>query len=196
MRRKIAAVALAGALGLTGGAVLAPAVAGAQSADPGSSRLSALRDVLESLVTDGTLTQAQADKVAAHLDSSMPMRGPRHHGGFGMRGGMLGHGVVAGVLGITVEELHEARHDGKSLAEIAASKGISKQTLITRLVAAAQEQLADAVADGRLTQAQADARKARLQERVTAMVDRTGKGTGPGMHRGGGMGMHPEDGTR
>ena len=189
MRRTIAAGTLVAALGLTGAAVLGPAVA---SADPaGDGRLSALREVLQGLVSDGTLNDAQADKVAEHLAEVAPLRGHGPGGpGMGWPGmpghvpGLGGHGVgrlaaeaIAKAAGVTVEELHEARHDGQSLAEIAAAKGISRETLIDRLVALAEERLDKGVAAGRLTAAQAEERKAGLEERIGTMVDRTG---GPG----------------
>ena len=94
MRKKIAVIAVAGGIGLTGGLLIAPSVATA--ADNGSTsvsgRLGALKDALKGLVTDGTLTQAQADKVATTLDEQLPKRGPGGPGGpgkpgaFGLRG--------------------------------------------------------------------------------------------------------------
>lgn len=188
MKRTLAAGTLVAALGLTGAAVLGPAVA---SADPaGEGRMSMLREALQGLVSDGTLNDAQADKVAERLAEVAPPRGIG--GGMGMGGpgarghgpGRGGHGVgmlaaekIAEAAGVTVEELHEARHDGQSLAEIAAAQGISRDTLIDRLVTLAEERLAKAVAAGRLTAEQAEERKAGLEERIGTMVDRTG---GPG----------------
>lgn len=192
MKRTLAAGTLVAALGLTGAAVLGPAVA---SADPaGEGRMSMLREALQGLVSDGTLNDAQADKVAERLAEVAPPRGMG--GGMGMGGpggrghgpGRGGHGVgmpaaekIAEAAGVTVEELHEARHDGQSLAEIAAAQGISRDTLMERLVTLAEERLAKAVAAGRLTAEQAEERKAGLEERIGTMVDRTGgPGHGPG----------------
>jgi hypothetical protein len=181
MKRTLAAGTLVAALGLAGAAVLGPAVA---SADPaGDGRMSAIREALQGLVSDGTLDDTQADLVAERLAEVAP---PRGHGP-GMRGhgpGRGGHGVgklaaeaIAEAVGVTVEELHEARHDGQSLAEIAAAEGISRDTLIDRLVALAEERIDAAVTAERLTAEQAEERKAGLEERIGAMVDRT---AGPG----------------
>lgn len=191
MKRTIAAGTLVAALGLTGAAVLGPAVA---SADPaGDGRISALREALQGLVSDGTLNDTQADKVAERLAEAAPPRGMG--GGMGMGGpGMRGHGpggrhgglmlraeAVAEAAGVTVEELHEARHDGTSLAEIAAAEGISRETLIDRLVTLAEKRIDAAVTAERLTAEQAAKRKAGLEERISDMVDRTGgPGHGPG----------------
>lgn len=191
MKKKIAAGTLAGVVGLTGVALLGPTVANAQDETPGTGRLSVLKDALQSLVTDGTLTSAQADKVATTLDGTLPSRGGmRGHRGGGQGVGMMGPAAMAETLGISVDELRQGRQDGKTLAEIAADNGIAKDALIDKLVAAAEKRLDEAVADDRLTQAQADERKADLEERITDMVDRerTGPGGredhGPGMHRG------------
>lgn len=189
MKRTLAAGTLVAALGLAGAAVLGPAVA---SADPaGAGRLSALREALQSLVSDGTLSDAQADAVAERLAEVAPPRGMGdRRGGPGMRGhgpGRGGHGIgmltaeaIATATGVTVEELHEARHDGQSLAEIAAAQGISRRTLVDRLVALAEKRIDAAVTTGRLTAQQAEQRRAGLEERIGTMVDRTpGPGHGP-----------------
>lgn len=186
MKNTVVAATLAGTLGLTGIALLGPAVANAQDTGAGTGRLAAIKDTLQSLVSDGTLTSAQADKVATTLDKAVP----QHRGAIGrhMGGGIMAHGTVAEILGMTVDELHEARQDGKTLAEIAAAEGMAKATLIDKLVAAAEKRLAGAVTAGRLTQAQADQRKADLREHLTTMVDREMPGPGSRMHGPGGHG--------
>lgn len=196
MRKKIAVVALAGGIGLTGGMLIAPSLASA--ADSGSSttisgRLNAIKDALKGLVSDGTITQSQADKVATTLDQKLPQRGmggPGFGPGFGPRrgGAHLDPADVAKVLGITVDQLRTQTQAGKTLAQIAASKGMSKADLVSGLVKAAEAQLATAVKDGRLTQAQADTVKGTLMARITDMVDRVGPGPGMGRHHDGMMG--------
>ncbi|MCW2613447.1 MAG: hypothetical protein JWN08_441 [Frankiales bacterium] len=187
MRKKIITAALAGTLGLTGVALMAPSSALAQPAD-GSSRLSALKDALKGLVTDGTLTQSQADEVASTLAEARPEHGPRgHDGGPGRDGaGKVAQEEVAKVLGITVDELRTQREAGKTLAQIAEAEGVEKADLVDGLVAAAKAQLAQAVTDGRLTQARADELSAGLEARITEQVDRVGRGPrgGHGRHHG------------
>ena len=182
MRKTLVTLALAGTLGLTGVALVAPSSALAQ-AGPAGERITALTQALQGLVTDGTITSAQADKVATTLAQELPpaQELPRH----GHRGGIarLAQAEVAKALGITVQELRTEREAGKTLAQIAADKGVAKGTLITRLVAAAEQQLAADVTAGRLTQAQADARKATLRDRITERVDGTRPGHGKD-HRG------------
>ncbi len=183
----VAGTALAGSLGLAG-AVLLPAAA---QADPGSGvggRLSALTDALKGLVTDGTLTQAQADKVASTLQATPPQRAAGDQRAAGPGGREAGAQEIADLLGLTPAQLRTELQSGKTLAQVAAAHGVAKQALIDSLVAAGQQRLTEAVAAGRLTQAQADARKAGLAAEVADRVDRTGPPRGGRGHHGGGHG--------
>jgi len=175
MRKTLVTLALAGTLGLTGVALVAPSSALAQ-AGPAGERVTALKQALQGLVTDGTITSAQADKVATTLAEELPRHD--HRGGIPR----LAQAEVAKALGITVQQLSTEREAGKTLAQIAAGKGLAKGTLITRLVAVAEQQLAAEVRAGRLTQAQANARKATLRDRITERVDSTRPEHGKG-HR-------------
>lgn len=172
MRKKIATAAIIGGIGLTGGLLVGPGLASAADGTTSSStgvshRLTAIKDALKGLVADKTITQAQADKVATTLNESLPQGGKRGHGG----PGRIAPAEVAKVLGITVEELRTQLQAGKTLAEVASASGVSKADLIDGLVKAEEAQLAQAVTDGKLTQAQADTIKSSLKERITARVD-------------------------
>jgi hypothetical protein len=205
MRHTLVTVALAGSLGLTGAVLLSPSLASAATGTPVSGvgdRVAAIRKALEGLVSDKTLTPAQADKVAGTLSQQLPPGGPggfgpgRHRGGHGGAG--LRPDAVAQALGITVDQLRTAQESGKTLTQIAVSKGISKTALVDKLVAAAKADLAAEVKAGRLTQAQADARSTDLTARITARVDRVGRRGGgpggPGRGWGGPDGDHDGDG--
>lgn len=187
MRRSIAAGGLIAAAGLTGSLLIAPALAASDGSTTTTTtvvrhRWQALEDALAGLVSDKTLTQAQADKVAATLDAKLPRhRGPGGPAGLGrgVRGpGHLPPADVAKALGVTPQELRSQLRAGRTLAQIGAAQGLSKATVVDRLVAAATARLTAAVKDGRLTQAQADALRPRLTARITEQVDRV-----PGRHR-------------
>ena len=167
MRKTLVTLALAGTLGLTGTALLAPSSALAQ-AGPAGERVSALERALAGLVTDGTITSAQADRVATTLAQERPRGG--HHGGRGGPG-KVARAEVAKALGVTEQELRDERRAGKTLAQIAEAQDIGKGELIDRLVTAGKARLADGVAGGRLTQERADELAADLQARVTEQVD-------------------------
>lgn len=165
------------------------AQAPADAPDPGTR----IRETLQSLVDDGTITAEQADAVAAHLAENMPRggRGGGMHGGRGFDGT-----VVADALGVTADELHTALEGGQSIADVAAAQGVDVQVVIDALVAEAQTRLADAVTDGRITQEEADSKLADLETRITERVNTAGPLMGDGMGRGprggmgGGMGGH------
>jgi hypothetical protein len=164
--------ATAGLAGLGIGAIVAPVAASAATSGGTTvnQRLTAIKDALAGLVKDGTLTQAQADKVATTLDRTLPRR---PFGGHGLRFG-AGLDDAAKVIGISEDELRTELQSGKTLAEIAQAKGMSQSTLESKLVAAAKGRLADAVKAGRLTQAQADQITKDLQSRISDLVTRSG----------------------
>ncbi len=199
MRSTLVALALTAGLATGGAALVAPGAFAAAAADSAGSsatstatpspsatdraaaRLTALEDALKGLVTDGTLTQTQADEVASTLSTSDALRGP----GGGRHGDGAGHlapEAVAKVLGVTVDELRTQEQAGKTLTQIAATKGISKADLVTKLVAAAKAQLAADVEAGTLTQTRADAVAEDLTARTTTRVDQVHQGRG---HHGG-----------
>jgi len=138
-----------------------------------------LQAVLQPLIDDGTITQAQADKVIAALVAALPQ--VDHKGGpmGGHRGGpgaLIGEGldVVATTLGITPDEVRTALENGQSLADLAVSKGKTAQDVIDAVVAEATTKINAQVTAGHLTQAQADQLIAGLTTGVTAFVNGTG----------------------
>ncbi len=84
--------------------------------------------------------------------------------------------TAAGILGLTVEQLQAERLSGKSLAAIAADKGISEDTLIAQLLEAHKASVNQLLADGKISQAQADFMLGNMAERIKTMVERTNVG--------------------
>ena len=134
-----------------------------------------LREQLQELVDDGTLTSEQADTVAAFLVENRPERGGhggfpgrpgRGHGGFGIE-----RGEIAELFGLEPDALRDLLQDGQSLADVATAQGVDVQTVIDTLVNAAKEHLDEAVTNGRLTQEEADAKLVEITERITEMVN-------------------------
>jgi hypothetical protein len=80
---------------------------------------------------------------------------------------------VANILGLTVEGLQAERLAGKSLVAIAASKGMNEDTLIARLLDARKASVAQLLAGGKISQAQADYMLSNMAEHVKTMVERT-----------------------
>ncbi len=190
MRKKLVIAASAGVLTLSGLAVAVPALADpSSSSSAGVSAVERIKDALSGLVGDGSLTQEQADEVAATLDAAG--LGGGHGGPGGHGGGRPDLGAAATALGLTGEQLRAAlQADGATLATVAEAQGVPVGTLVTALTDAAEERIAQAVADGRLTQEEADERLADLADRITERVEATGPGRGHG-----GPGGGPRDGS-
>ena len=94
----------------------------------------------------GTTTQAQATPQArAQLQAGPPPGGPAD-----------GMSDIAKLLGMTPDQIWAERVQGKTLADLAKEKGVDTQQLVDALVASQKTMLDQAVADNRLTQAQAD----------------------------------------
>jgi hypothetical protein len=197
---KLVTLAAVGALTLGGGALAGSALAATNGGTPSrapapsyaaaapaprpdsAARVERIKQALAGLVADKTLTQAQADKVASTLAAS----------GVGPLGGPLGGPRVIGpgqaltaaakALGMSKSDLLTQLRSGKSLAAVAKAKGVDVQKVVDALVAEAEQRLAEAVKNGRLTQAQADQRLKNLNARITAEVNATGPGRpfGPG----------------
>src|SRR5262245_20677921 len=122
---------------------------------------SALEDALAARIdaagAAGRLTQEQGAELRARPeDGTLPPfggRGPGHHGpGFGFHGPEL-LDTAASYLGMTEEALRTQLEDGKSLSEVAQSKGKSVGGLKTALTNAVKADLTDAVKAGKLTDA-------------------------------------------
>jgi hypothetical protein len=136
--------------------------------DPGAR----LREALQPLVDDGTITAAQADAVATQLAESFPGRGGHGGGHRGPGGGPAFDGeVLAGLLGIDVATLRTELESGSTIAEIASAHGVDVQTVIDALVAEAKSHLDLSVSNGRLTQEEADAKLVEVTERITDHVN-------------------------
>ena len=191
MRKKLI-MAAAGALTLTGLAVAVPAMAEeATSGDAQSSVVERITDALSGLVSDGSITQEQADEVATTLGEAGIGRG--HGGG---HGGRLDLSAAATALDMTEDELRTALEpEGTTLAQVAEDQDVPVDTLVDALVQAEQDRIAQGVEDGRLTQEEADERLAEVEERVTERVNSADPGRGHGPRGGGPDRNAPEEDT-
>ena len=121
-------------------------------------------------VTDGVITQTQADEIlAAEWPYGKGFWGGNagahsNSGGKGHRGGPLAEYIsqdeiktaIATTLGMTTDELKAARQAGTTLEELAQQKGITTEQLQAAVRPIIETGVAQAVADGVITQAQAD----------------------------------------
>jgi hypothetical protein len=162
---------------------------GVESSELGDAIKAALKARVDAAVDAGRLTEAQAAELKERIDANEvplfglgrggPGHGPGHHFG--------GLDAAASYLGVTEEGLRTELAEGQTLAEVAEAQGKSVDGLVDAMVAAAKDDLQQAVADGRLTDGQRDDIVATLETRITALVNGE---RGPG--RGGfGRGFGP-----
>lgn len=170
-------------------------------------------DELQQLVTDGKLTQAQADKIKSAITSGSDLFPPLF-GGFGNRGGnepgMGGHGpggmfgilgkneaALAQWLGISTDTLRSDLAGGQSLAEIATAQKKTAADLKTFLTGELDTSLKAEVTAGKLTQAQSDKISAAFAANLDTLINgKLPAFGGPHMRRNGpSQGATPAPGT-
>jgi len=144
---------------------------------------------LDEKVAAGEITQERADAMRERLAAGDSFffggKGPGHghHGGPGFGFGASAE-ALATFFGIDVETLR-TEMQAKSLATIASEHGKSVDDLKALLASGAQERLAEQVAAGNLTQDEADAKLAELEERLDEEIDEVhahgDRGPRPGM---------------
>ena len=151
---------------------------------------------LAQAVTDGKLTQEQADKMKASFPKMVEkMIDAKGKGEFFVQGGPrmvfgfheLENAELLSLLKLDEQALHDKRDAGQSLAEIAEAQGVTRQQLIDFLTKQNETRLAQEVKDGKIQQEQADQMKQHFPQMVEKMIDDKGHGDFKG--QGGGKDM-------
>jgi hypothetical protein len=136
----------------------------------------AMEKRLAEAVKNGRLTQEQADLMLAGRKLQLA----------------IDHdAVLAKALGISVADLQAARDAGKDLRDLLTEQKLDRRTFQTRMQAAMDEAIAQAVKDGVITQAQADALKAQRDKFGPWQRGGLGGGRGPR-----GNGANQDQGTQ
>lgn len=138
----------------------------------------AVNQTLDDAVKSGTLTQQQADAIKAKAGSNqkalcagVPIgNGRRPLGGPGIA--KVAMADYATALGISEAELRQDLKDGKTVKDIAASKGMDESAFRTKLIAAVKADLDKQVAAKKITQQQEDTALQRLQSGPLPLWDR------------------------
>jgi hypothetical protein len=100
--------------------------------------------------------------------------GPAGRMGGGMVWGMSDFSLVdatAEVTGLTVDEVVAFLEEGQTFAEIAEAQGVTPQAIVDAFLADREAALEQAVADGRLTQEQADQMLEEMAEHVSEHLE-------------------------
>ena len=148
--------------------------------------------VVDEALAEGWLTEEQAELLQWRMDRAPGFRMPDMGRGWGDLGhGAMGGGhsllsIAADKLGMSLTDLLTELENDKSIAAVAAERGVDTQVIVDAYLAQAKEKLDEAVAEGDITQNQADYQLEKLQERITDQLDNTGLGglRGGGRHGG------------
>lgn len=173
MRKFIASTTIAASIvgGGIAGLALTPTIAGAQDSTTEAEITeseSGLSTVLGGLVTDGTLTQDQADAVESALQEAREAgvighRHPRAH--------RFLHSDVFSDLGLEPEDIRSGVADGLTLGEIADANGSSADALADALAQAMNDRLDAAVEAGRIDAEDAAERAEGIDEKADDIVN-------------------------
>ena len=152
-------------------------------------------ETIDEAVAKSRLTEEQGERLRECVEEGgilFPPR-PRHHGPRLDRAHGLIADAAAQVLDMEKEELIEARQDGQSLAEIAEDQGMSAEQFTEALLDQVRAQLDELVAEGELTEEQAERIFQRTEENIDRIVSGEGclGGFGGPRHGPGGFGGPP-----
>ena len=136
---------------------------------------------IDEAVTSGKLTQEQGAILKQRIQEGKGVFffGGRWGGKLGLPGCRLSLDTVASTLGITTDELRSEIASGKTLSQVITEHGKTVDDVVNALVAEAKTKLDQAVADGRLTQEQANQILSTLPDRLKQMIQRNQL---PGQH--------------
>ena len=134
-----------------------------------------MRDAIQSLVDDGTISAEQADAVVAELIESAPDKSERRENRGERREARQSRRqapeAVQELLELSPEELREQLRAGSTLADIAVVQGVDPQDVIDAIVTEMTERVDAAVADGKLDADAAAEKLAEAQERISDRVN-------------------------
>ncbi|MCS7324466.1 MAG: hypothetical protein RMJ86_07360 [Anaerolineae bacterium] len=201
---------IASALNMSVAELQAELQAGKSVADVAAARGVALEKVVNALVDEykkqldaavaaGRLTQAQADALLANFRAVLPghlqvraVPGLRlKNFAFRSPKGGISLTTVASAIGISEAELIAELRAGKSIADVAAAKGVALDKVSNALADAYKQALDASVAAGRLTQAQADAALEQFKANLPHLLAlKGGPGFAFGLKRGKGERGH------
>src|SRR5436190_22600674 len=159
---------------------------GNPSTDPGGPKCmgprAKFKDVLDGLVSDGTISQDQEDKIIQAFKDAKPEKGrgqgqgPLGHRGRGGAPGQILKGMVdvaANTIGVQPSDLANELRSGKSVADVATAHNVDPQTVVQAIVDAGNKKVDEAVTNGKLTSAQGDKVKSHLSDAAAKFVNHT-----------------------
>jgi len=150
-----------------------------------------LKQTLDELVANGTITQAQADAITNGVKAKIEAGKGAGHPGPGGAGGHPGKGgpgfgfdrqdvvnAAAAAIGIDAAALKTEMGNGTSLADVAKAHGVDPQKVIDAIVTAGSANIDAAVAAGKIPADRAEAIKEKLAAHAQDLVTKA-----PGSHK-------------
>lgn len=121
------------------------------------------KQMLDEAVQQGKLTQEQADKIAANKGFEFGRFGYGHDKGYNFKAksnAFRGQGRnldgVASALGLTTDQLKTDMQAGKKIQDIVTEQGMTMDQFNQKMLELKKEAITKAVADGKMTQDQAN----------------------------------------
>lgn len=114
--------------------------------------------------------------IAVFASSNNTNNGAAQAGQFSGFGEGVSSEALSNLLGLTTEQIQALRHEGESLVQIAATKGISQQQLVDVIMAERKAVIQQMVTAGTLTQEQANTMLQQIEQNIIRAVNRTAIG--------------------
>jgi len=148
-------------------------------------------EMVDQALAEGRITEEQAAQMRERIENGeLRFPGPRHHGDRCELGGRFVR-MTAEILGIEPQAVIDGLQGGKSLAQIAEENGLGVDEYKAALTAAVEDNLAEKVEEGYITQEQADRMLANFNENVDRIINHEPEPGRPGPCRG-----HRQQGPR
>lgn len=128
-------------------------------------------------VTEGMITQERADAMLAQVEERVSEMMDNVPGQRGDKSGRIRDGLhnlvdsVSEATGLTGEELRAELQTGKTFNDILTENGVDIEAFTAQLIADAETHLAELVAEGVLTQEDADERLSTLSEKLPGFLN-------------------------
>lgn len=138
--------------------------------------ITAATEQINTAVTNGRLTQAQADELISRLPQAYAdaVNGQFREEAIRLRVGRAIIRLAAEQTGLDAQEIRQELRSGKTLADILTEHNVDTNAFIESAVSQAQERLNKAVENGRLTQEEADQKLSEFRQHLTEHLNQSG----------------------
>lgn len=129
-------------------------------------------DIVDEKLAAGAITEEQAAKARARIENGRPGRAfdGRQDGKQKVRDALIEQ--AASALGMSTADLKSGLKSGKSIADVAAERGVALDDVKASILDAAKTKLDQAVANGRIDQPKADAALQKLTDRIDELLNK------------------------